>query len=556
MSSTWRRDRARRRWLASAFGALAVAGALLPATGAAGAATSDRAPSYIAAAEYFGDGNPTNLWSSDLSGAPATFAQMKQDGFNTVGLILPWGEFQPGVVPPRFDQQAFGRLDRLIADARELGMGVILRLSYEWDVDPSDQLPGLERFEALFSNQSVYSAWLDYIAAVHRNVARYDNVREAYISWEDLWAPIDVAQGAATPAEQLAAARTTGYLGWLRGNESLAEVSGAYGTTFTSWTQVPTPPADAPSFKLMYRYEDWALVHRLFLPAARRYPGLTMETRVDVDPLYDGTQVVGSYSHRAQFTLPGTSVTGMYFSPYMEDPSPTPVETATEATTALHSVLARMSAAAGDRKLFIYEYEIESNSPIVSDDPALTPAQIPAFVAASEPFLHRYTTGYALWTYHDYHQSPLYNQSFALGSAGWHLTSGAKAVPHTTSMSYLMLRAGAGATQAVPAATVNGATPATVTLQTDATSPTTLDVSRGGGAAQVVQVAPGWHDYQVTFPPSATGSLSLRAGGALSVSDVQMFWFTQYGDVYSADGGPEVGVGPLRTVNQELTSAG
>jgi hypothetical protein len=556
VTATGHGGHALRHALAAVVAATAVACALLlPAIRASAAKpASTSAAAYLAAAEYYGDGNPINMWSSDLSGAPEAFARMKEDGFNTVGLVVPWGEFQTGLTPPKYDEESFRRLDQLVTDASKLGMGVILRLSYEWDTDPADQMPDGARFDALWSNQNVYTAWLGYIAAVHRDVARFHNVREAYISWEDLWEPVTEAQAATTSSQQLALATSTGYRAWLRAHDSLATVSGDYGAKFATWAQVPTPPADQPSFRLMYQYEDSALVHRLFLPAARRFPGLTMETRVDVDPIYSGSQEVGSYTHSAQYQLSGTSITGMYFSPYMGDPSSTAVETAPEALAALNSVLTRMSKAVGGRRLFIYEYEFVSNSPQVSDDPALTPGQIPEFLAQSEPLLHRYTAGYALWTYQDYDLSPLYNQSFALGSSGWELTGGAHAVASSGTTSYVALGPGAAATQPLPAGTVDGSTPATVSLQADARTPTTLDVTWGDGTSHVVNVSQGWHDYQVTLPPSAVDSLTIRATGAVSVTDVQMYWFTQLGDVYSTSGTPEVGEAPLRAVNEQLTN--
>ncbi|HUA96540.1 MAG TPA: hypothetical protein VMB82_13565, partial [Acidimicrobiales bacterium] len=220
-----------RRVVTAVAGVAAAALALVPAfpmAAPAGAASG----TYLAAAEYFGSGNPTNMWSSDLSGAPKAFALMKREGFNTVGLILPWGQFQPGLTPPSYDSATFARLDRLITQATHLHIGVILRLSYEWDIDPADQLPGGTRFAQLWSNSKVYAAWLDYIATVHQNVAQFHNVRAAYISWEDLWEPVFEAQGTTTPAQQLSLATSSGYRPWLEKHYTLAQAEFDYGTQF------------------------------------------------------------------------------------------------------------------------------------------------------------------------------------------------------------------------------------------------------------------------------------------------------------------------------------
>jgi hypothetical protein len=546
-----------RRALVVVAGAAATVAALLPVLGAgapAGAAGGGTRPSYLAAAEYFGSGNPTNMWSSDLSGAPQAFALMKHDGFNTVGLVLPWGEFQPGLTPPRYDSATFSRLDRVIAEATRLHMGVILRLSYEWDVDPADQLPQATRFDKLWSNPKVYAAWLDYIAAVHRNVGRFHNVREAYISWEDLWEPVFQAQAAHTASQRLALATSTGYRSWLRKHYTLAQVEFDYGTRFASWTAVPVPPGTKPSFKLMYQYQDTALVHRLFVPASQRFPGLTMESRVDVDSLFTGTQVVGSYTHDVQYQLPGTKVTGMYFSPYIGDPSSSHVETAAQALKAMRSTLTRMHSASRGRALIIYEYEFVSNTPIVASDPALTTGQVPTFLTQSEPLLKQYTSGYALWDFQDYVLSPLYNQSFALGGSGWKLSGQARAVSRASSTSYLAMGPGGSASQANLPSDVSGNTPATLSIEATAPQPTTLQVTWGSGAPQTIHVTGGWHTYQVTLPPSTGGTLTISATGTVTVTQVELYWFTQLGDVYSVTGAPEVGAAPLKALNQQLTS--
>lgn len=552
-----RRFHGLRRAAAAVAGVAVAAAALLPVLpGAAAAGAAGSRPSYLAAAEYFGSGNPTNLWSSDLSGAPQAFALMKHDGFNTVGLVLPWGEFQPGLTPPRYDQATFARLDRLVTEATHLHMGVILRLSYEYDQDPADQMAGT-RFDLLWSNPKVYAAWLGYIAAVHRNVARFHNVREAYISWEDLWEPIFQAQGAHTASQQLALAASTGYRTWLRKHYTLRQVEFDYGTQFAGWSAVPTPPATKPSFKLMYQYQDTALVHRLFVPASRRFPGLTMETRVDVDSLYTGSTVVGSYTHDVQYKLPGTKVTGMYFSPYMGDPSSTMVETATEALAAMKTTLGRMSTSSGGRPLIIYEYEFVSNSNAIDHDPALTTHQVPTFLARSEPLLKRYTTGYALWTFRDYNLSPVYNPSFALGSRGWTLTGSASPVARTNSASYVLFgSAGGSVSQKIPSGNVTSSKPASVTFQATATAPSTLQVQLGTAPPQTVKLTPGTHTYTTTLSPTSTGTFAVHAAGPAKVTNLTVYWFTQQGDVYSTTGAPQVGATPLKTLNQQLTAGG
>lgn len=532
------------------------AGGTSAALAAPSVATFPTTTSYSATAEYFGDASPLNLWSSDLSGAANAFRQMQQDGFNTVGLVIPWGFFQPGIQPAIYNATAFSRLDRLISIAGSLHMAVILRLGYGLDSDPQDQLPGT-RFESLFESQSVYQSWLGFISRVHQSVQHFSNVRGAYVSWEDYWTPIELAEAVTMPSQGTALASGLGYTAWLQSHYSLAQVSQSYGTTFTSWTQVPTPLPTQPSFSLMYEFEDWLLVNRIFLPAAQRFPGLTMETRVDVDPIFNGAATVGSYTHSTLYQLPGTTVTGMYFSPYQGDPSSSPDETAAQALDALQSTLARMSSQSGGRSLYIYEYEITSNSPQVSGDPELTASQLPLFVTQSEPILQHSTSGYALWTYRDFNLSPLFNPSFTLGTAGWSVHGSARVVT-TGGTASLALGQDSSVTQTVTSqatstADMKATTSPTVSFEAFAGRGGSVAVQWATGASQTVSLQPGWHSYEVMVPPATSGELSVDAHSAIRLTNVQLYSFTQHGDVYDTSGNPQIATGPLSQLNHQLT---
>lgn len=534
-----------------------VVGPAAGATGLAAGGGSLARPPYIAAAQYFGTGNPYNLWNANMANAKQAFAQMKSDGFNAVSVVVPWGEFQTHLTPPRYNQAAFSRLNSVLKDAKSLGMGVLLRVSYFWDVDPADQMGGLSRFDALWSNAKVYRAWLDYIRKLHDDVSPYGNVWDAYLSWEDLWQPVQEAQGTTTPTQQLQLASSTGYRSWLRSKSglSLKKVGNAYGTRFASFAKVPTPSSKRPDFRLMYQYEDWALIHRLFVPASHRFPGLTLEARVDVDPLHTGTSVVGGYAHTDLFRLPGTSVTGIYDTPYMGDPSTTPTETATEAIAAMQHTLATISSKSGGRKLFMYEYQFGRDSVEIAGNPQVIVGQIPQYLQGSVPLLKQYTAGYALWTYRDYNQSGIFNPSFTLHAQGWNLGGGAK-VQSSAGSGWLELKQGARASQKVAVPPATGAA-STVSFEARAGSATSVQVEVGGSPAGSITVQPGTNQYKLTFRPGANAtSLTLSATGAVSLTDVQYYTTTLFGNVHSVTGAPEIGAAALRTINEQLTSKG
>ena len=166
--------------------------------------------------------------------------------------------------------------------------------------------------------------------------------------------------------------------------------------------------------------------------------------------------------------------------------------------------------------------------------------------------LEKYTTGYALWTYQDYNMSTLYNPSFSLGSGGWKLSKGAHVGKGPGGSGAVVLGSGASVTQKLYEGP--NTTPATFSIEAEAPAATVLDVQVGNGAVQQIPVQGGWHTYQVSVPGSSVASLSMKATGPLSATDVQLYTATQLGDVYSVTGAPEVGAAAVRSLNRQLTS--
>ena len=546
----------------------AAVGATAASGGASGGASNGGSGQYqqptqahpTLAAFYFGEADPLNFWSSNLSGAKAAFTQMKGEGFNAVELAVPWIEFQPGISPITYNAAAFKRLNTLVSLANSMHLQAVLRLSYSVDVYPNAQDPN--RFTTVFADQKVYNAWLAYISKVRQSVAKFPNVQIGELSWEDFYNPVFATQPATTPQQRLQLATTTGFRPWLKQQYSLAKVSSMYGTNFTSWSQVPTPPNTKPVFKLMYQYDDWAMVNRFFVPASKRFPGLNLEARVEDDALFTGTTEVGLYSHADTYKLPGTSYIGMYFDPYMGDPSTDKVETVPQALTALQTTLSSMKTRSGGLPQYIFEYEIVSNSPQVATSPGLPETQIPAFLEQSAPIMKQYTLGYSLWTYRDYRQSPLYNSSFGLGTSGWKVTGSVK--PSAANGGSLAMQANSAVSQTFNVGNLAGKPDNTVTVSLLASAPgnssATLQVGMAGARTQTVTVTGGPNTYQVQFPASAFpggtvgDQVTVAATAPATISNVQVYNFTQLGDVYNATGGPEAGAAGLVTLNHLLTS--
>lgn len=538
------------RWLATCCLAL-----LLVSACAASPSRPKPQPSRIAAATYFGHAWPVNFWTSDLTSAPQDFRQISRDGFNAIVLVVPWGYFQPTVSPPTYNWSAFARLKQLIRQAQQADLGVLVRVSYMWDDPAHDQYPGMIRFERLLSDPHVYSAWLSYMATVDKICRQYSNFWGGYISWEDFDTLFLEASSAKSAQQRQALATQSGYDTWLKPRYSLIQLDGIYHQKFTSTTDVPTPLRSTPAFRLLLTYWDYELVNRIFEPALRRFPGLTMEARVDEDPIYQGTSIVTEYSHAATYRLPGTHITGIYFNPYMGI-SPGVTETVGEAVDALHTVLQRVSSEDGNRSIRIYELQLYDNTPANASNAHLPLSAVPQFIRAATATLTAGVMGYSVWTYRDYHANALFNPSFAVGTSGWIV--GGRVLPVTDFHGHdaAVMAAGSSLRQDVSfyGLPYRSSTTRSVTVSFNAQarqSNSMLTVSVGAACKRVFRL--GRAETVVTLQCPVTGlrnfNVNVAASGSLIVSNFQEYCYTQVDDLYSANGTAEPGLAALRRMN-------
>ena len=514
----------------------------------------------VAAATYFGNSWPVDFWASDLSYAPADFQTMKANGFNAVVLVVPWGYFQPDLTANSFNNQAFDRLDTVMQDAKQAGLGVLLRISYEWDMYPGDQQPGNQRFTSVFTSSSVYDAWKSYVSRIYSNVKKFPNFWGGYISWEDFQSIVLDAKQASTTPERLQLAKRTGFDSWLSQHYKLSSVSTMYHEHFSSWNEVPTPSATSPSFKLFYSFWDYQLIHRIFTPALNLFPGLTMESRVDEDPLFNGTTQVGAFSHDLTYRLPGTAVTGIYYNPYMGSQGGH-IETVDQAVAGLQQVLSRVRSQSGGRKLLIYEFQLYDNTPANASNAHLSISSVPDFVRAATTTVANQTTGYAIWTYRDYNANIVYNPDFALGLSSWTTTGNVSPSVDPNGHTVAELPADSTISQSIPLAAnsyPNATGTVTVSFTASASAGrSSLTVSVGQFCTHRVDVSTSSTHVNLVchIGKSTNYNFLVSTTAPVKITDIQIYSYTQLGDVYSNTGLPEPALQPLQLLNQRMLAS-
>jgi hypothetical protein len=370
---------------------------------------------YVRAAHWFGSGWPVNHWNTNLEAeAEADFRRLKEDGFNTVVILVPWPGFAPDPRSGELDPQRVQRLRGFIRLADSLGLQTILRVSYAWD---SLSSKSGDRLYQLWHDDAVYQGWLDHLAGLWQALGEEPNLLFGFFSWEDLWAVMSV--GDAALESRLASARTNGFQSWLRDRQTLAEVSKRYGSNFADWSEVPVPARREPAFALFLQFVDEAWIERFFRPAQARFPRLSMEVRIDSDPVWDGERLVEWHSHESAWNLPGAEWTTLYWSPAMGGMNQGEELSPQEAADRLAWMLRRVLEGSGGRPIFIGQFLAEDYTPGYEHNGRVPKERIGEFLAAAAGPLQELAAGYGLWTWRDYAHDAIANPEFAAGLADW-----------------------------------------------------------------------------------------------------------------------------------------
>ncbi len=111
--------------------------------------------------------------------------QIREDGFNSIILVVPWREFQPSMAPEHYNDYAWEKFDRVMKAAKAQDLKVMLRVGYTWDYYSSENV--LARYEKLLYDSETKKAWLHYAKRLYEKASAYDNFSGGFITWEDFW---------------------------------------------------------------------------------------------------------------------------------------------------------------------------------------------------------------------------------------------------------------------------------------------------------------------------------------------------------------------------------
>jgi len=493
---------------------------------------------YSKAVNYFGKSWPIAFWNSDLSEVSADFQAMQRDGFNSIILIVPWGEFQPGLDPIRFNDDAYRRLSGVCGKARSAGLQVFLRVSYNADYYPNVQRPYADRANALITDTSLLPAWDQYLARI--NTATRGCGNGAFISWEDFWYVILIAQNLKTQEERAAYSQQMGYAAWIN-----RHADGAYKARYAAdlgrFGVYPIPGRDNPDFEMFFRYFDDQFMNKLLPVLAKNFQQASVETRTDSDPIYNGKDLLKWFAHTNHYTVKSSDYLMTYWSPAIgaaNQSEKEPSKTVLDRFNSLHGNLLAQTP----NQIFIGQWLFQDNTPQFHYNAQINPAELSQFIRDSARPLAQFTSGYALWTWRDYRASILFNGFFSLGKLGWDFSPGAS-VENLPAGSFAQLSQGQFIHQEVPRERNRfiGFT-GNLRLSFTARGNGRLRVQVGSASQEVnILDSSGGQIVTLPFPAPSDQDPNLRItalSGKVQLQDIYLWNFEQVSNVRSSDNYP------------------
>lgn len=503
----------------------------LPMLACPGKVYAQERPAYRRSATYVSDAWVINFWNTESDHMEEEMARIAADGFNSIILVIPWREFQPMTAPVTYNDYAFRKLDRVMRAAAEQGLWVELRVSYTWDYyeEEKSQL----RFREMLGDAQVRQSWLDYVEHIYTTASQYPNFYGGFITWEDFWNYVEDAPAFGTGSASVTEAKRIGYQDYLEEHYDLEEVNLYYQDEpdFSGYQEIFIPRKSSPAYQLFYEFYDDFLI-RLLADAQEVFPELSMEVRLDVDPVEGLEGELVGIPHYRTFACGSAPDTSLMYSVSMGYGA-NEVLSAGQAVEMMKSQLNLVRAYNGGKPIYIDQLLYMDETEAFSYNARVAEEERGAFLTGIPDVLRTYTDGYGIWCYRNYVNNPLYNCQFALGSRGWTVENGQ--VAERDGSSQICLHSGKLAQRFGTRLTGEATHDNHVRLTADSDGGAIISVTLGR-VTKEVQVN-GKKEIDLNFGHlPACNTLTISSRGEVYLDNIQVYNFVQDGQLYDPDG--------------------
>lgn len=504
---------------------------------------------YLKSATYYSDDWVVNFWNSESRHMDQELARIAQDGFNSIILVVPWREFQPGMSPCTYNQYAWDKLDRVMDAAAAQGLSVMLRVGYTWDYCGAGNV--MERYQGLMQEGTERSAWLEYVGRLYQAASSHENFCGGFLTWEDFWNFTESSASLGNGVKGRSMAKACGYVDYARENYELEELEEMYGHKLSGYDDLYFPARDSQARSVFYGFYDQFL-NELLADSQTVFPGLSMEVRLDVDPVEhkDGSQE--GFMHSSTFPSGSAAYTSAMYGIPMGFMNEHERVTAAEALEKVPVFLNRLHVYSGGKPVYLDQFLFTDNTVGYEYNAQLRDDEKSLYLEGVAPILKNSTMGYGIWTYRDYGDNKLFNAQFALGMDGWRFSGGSCIVEDENGKSAMIPSGGNIYQNLGGRMTGNTGKDTYVKLRTGAVEKCRLTIRMGSQSRTVDVKEERKVELKFSNCRPSDFTISVSGGKGAYVDDVQVYTFVTQGELYNMDGSEGKCIEALRLMNQKL----
>lgn len=504
---------------------------------------------YLKSATYYSDDWVINFWNSESRHMDQELARIAQDGFNNIILVVPWREFQPGMTPCTYNQYAWDKLDRVMEAAAAQGLSVMLRVGYTWDYCGGGNV--MDRYQGLMQEGTERSAWLEYVGRLYQAASSHENFCGGFLTWEDFWNFTDSSASLGNGVKGRSMAKACGYVDYAMEHYGLEELEEMYGHQLSGYDDLYFPAKDSQARSVFYGFYDQFL-NDLLADSQTVFPGLSMEVRLDVDPVEhrDGGQE--GFMHSSTFPSGNAAYTSAMYGIPMGFMNEHERVTAAEALEKVPVFLNRLHVYSGGKPVYLDQFLFTDNTVGYEHNAQLRDDEKALYLEGVAPILKNSTMGYGIWTYRDYGDNKLFNAQFALGTDGWRFSGGSYIVEDESGKSAMIPSGGNIYQNLGGRMTGNTGKDTYVKFRAGAEETCRLTIRMGSQTRTVDVKEERRVELKFSNCQPSDFTISVSGGKGACVDDIQVYTFVTQGELYNMDGSEGKCIEALRLMNQKL----
>lgn len=393
---------------------------------------------FIKAAHYFAAAWPKTFWEEfEKSEVDKDLQQIKQDGFNTVILVVPWMGFETEFNNNKTtsNKKLYKRFEYLLKKIKNENLDYILRLGFPHSFAPNISTNITELCTQFYTTDKTQKQWQNYLVKIKKITNKYpQNLSGILVSWEDFWCPHFIFPSL-DEIQRKKLAQSTGYAQWMI-QKDLTLLKIILGQNQPRQDNITIPKKDQLAYFYYIEFIDKKFDELVLKTTKTIFPQTAMEIRIDKDPAIGANNEKIWVEHNLYFEE--VNHRGTYWAPFWGANNQGEKITLEKALFTFEYFLNYVTDNGKSTNHVIEQFNFTDNTPYFPNNASLYEEEVDDFLIKSVPLLKKYSRGYGLWAYRDYADNALYNSSFELGLDGWK-TEGHVSIHETEGQKQLIL---------------------------------------------------------------------------------------------------------------------